>query len=83
MTRPFSRHTSDNPPGEEMKYDVMASLTLTHMYTYIYNKKRLNKHVIGYGPRRATTDISHPCTRNTDSQKCTKQDKNDLRSLPI
>ena len=65
MTRPLSRHTSDSPPGEEMKYDDMASLTLTHIYIYIYiyiciyKTRSLNKHITGYGLTRATTHVSH------------------------
>ena len=35
-TPPLPRPTSESPPGEEMKYDDMASVTLTHMYIYIY-----------------------------------------------
>jgi len=67
MPRPLSRHTSDNPPSPSplgKKWNITTLLFFrcriyTYKYICIYNTRRLNKHIIGYGQRRATTAISH------------------------
>jgi hypothetical protein len=72
MPRPFSRHTSNSPPGEEMKYGDMASLRLTHIY--IMQGDLINL-ILVMDRAKPPQKFCIFSTRNTEDETCTKKDK--------